>query len=213
MSDINTYLNQVVSKIKTQFTQLITCEVLPGYLETTTLPEVHSLTPAIFVTHVGMGELQSVHTGQQDINLQMVAYLLIHNDTNALQREQDMMLLQSQFLSYLSNQRWGLANVHPTTSIQSADAHGLIKDYKSDTSSWRTSVSVLARAADLYGGSDPISQLSLWIVSWEQGLRIGENAFDDVNGVMPAEVYSNSFITDSDGEQGSPELVHDSLEE
>ncbi len=73
----------------------------------------------------------------------------------------------------------------------------------------RTSVSVLARAADLYGGSDPISQLSLWIVSWEQGLRIGENAFDDPSGAVPTEVYSNGSITDSEGEQGSPELVHD----
>ena len=188
MSHINTYLNQVVSKIKGQFTDLIACEVLPGYLETTTLPEVHSQTPAIFVTHVGMGELQVLPSGQQDIKLQMVAYLLIHNNQNSLQREQDMMKLQSKFLSYLSYQRWGLTDVHHATSIQSADAHGLIKDFKSDTSSWRTSVSVLARAAELYGGDDPINQLSLWIVSWEQGLRIGEDAFEDTDGVSPSQI-------------------------
>ena len=135
MLQINTYLNQVVNKIntqfKTQYNKLMACEVLPGYLETTSLSEVHSQTPAIFVTHVGMGELQVLPSGQQDIKLQMVAYLIIHNDENALQREQDMMVLQSQFFSYLSTQRWGLNNVHHATSIQSADAHGLIKDFKS----------------------------------------------------------------------------------
>ncbi len=196
MLQINTYLNQVVTKIKVQFPDLIACEVLPGYLETTTLAEVHSETPAIFVTHVGMGELQSLPSGEQDIKLQMTAYLMIHNDQNALQREQDMMQLQTQFLSYLSAQRWGLTKVHPASAIESADAHGLIKDFKSDTSSWRTSVSVLARAAELYGGNTPINQLSLWIVSWEQVLRIGENAFEGTDGINPSEI--------------TPELVYNS---
>ena len=173
MIEINQYLEQVIKKTQSHFTSdahpsLEKCEIHSGSYDADALVND---TPAIIFANTGVGELNHLPSNQQDIKLQMVAYLVTH-DSNALAREERMTQLQVSFLSFLDWQRWGLPFTHPAMAIEALDAHGLIKDFKSDTSSWRTGVSVLARAADLYSESTQ-NQMSLWIVSWEQHLRIG----------------------------------------
>jgi len=187
MSTIYSFIDSVVDNIKTTFSdRLNTCVSLPGYLETTDLTVIHENTPGVFIAPVGSGEIVRVETGETDITLQMVAYLLVVNN-NSLQREQIAQDLVSDLLHYIamSGQRWGVVNAHPTTAVESADVHGLSKDFEPNVRDWRLGAAVLARAADLYGSTDPVSNLALWAITWEQMLRVGANAYDTTGEITP----------------------------
>lgn len=186
MSNTNDFINAVVTQLDTQFPTLNTCVALPGYLEGTDLTVVHANTPGVFVASVGSGDTVPVATGQIDITLQMVAYLLVV-DSNAIAREQTTQTLLTGLLNYisLSGQRWGVATAHPATAVESADVHGLTKDFEPHVKDWRLGTAVLARAADLYGATDPISNLALWAITWEQPLRVGTDAFDTSGETVP----------------------------
>ncbi len=186
MSNINTFITSVVSKIGEKFPELNTCVALPGYLETTDLSVIHDNTPGVFVASVGTGDITAVETGESDVTLQMVAYLLVVN-SDSLEREKTAQELMTGLLAYISasGQRWGVAQAHPTSAIESADVHGLTKDFEPHVKDWRLGTAVLARAADLYGATDPISNLALWAITWEQVLRIGANDLDSSGEKVP----------------------------
>jgi len=194
MASIKEYLDSIVTNLAENIPELNTCVVLPGFLETTELQEVHRNTPGVFIAPVGNGEITHVETGESDITLQMVLYLLVVDQpgeedgiSNAMEREQMAQILLSKLLSHMSStaQRWGMEEAHPITGIESADVHGLTNDFVPHTKDWRLGTAVLARAADLYGGQDPISHLALWAITWEQRLRLGENNFSSLDVQVP----------------------------
>ncbi len=194
MATIKGFLESIVGNLKENFPELKTCVVLPGFLETTELQEVHKNTPGVFVAPVGNGEITHVETGESDITLQMVIYLLVVDQpgeedgiSNATDRERIAQILLSKLLSHMSStaQRWDFPEAHPATAIESADVHGLTNDFIPHTKDWRLGTAVLARAADLYGGQDPISNLALWAITWEQRLRLGENDFTADDAPVP----------------------------
>jgi hypothetical protein len=196
MATIKDFLESIVGNLKENFPELKTCVVLPGFLETTELQEVHKNTPGVFVAPVGNGEITHVETGESDITLQLVLYLLVVDQpgeedgiSNATEREQIAQILLSKLLSHMSStaQRWGLPEAHPATAIESADVHGLTNDFIPHTKDWRLGTAVLARAADLYGGQDPISNLALWAITWEQRLRLGKNDFATTDVPVPSD--------------------------
>lgn len=185
MTSIKAFLEHIVDNLRDNFPELKTCVVLPGFLETTELQVVHRNTPGVFVAPVGNGDITHVQTGESDITLQLVLYLLVVDQPgeedgirDAMVREQVAQELLSKLLAHMSvtAQRWGYEAAHPATAIESADVHGLTNDFVAHTKDWRLGTAVLARAADLYGGNDPISQLALWSITWEQKLRMGQNA-------------------------------------
>ncbi len=186
MSNINTFIAAIVNKLSTQFSELNTCVALPGYVESTDITVIHANTPGVFVASVGTGEIKPVETGQSDITLQLVAYLLIV-DNNSIQREQTAQVLLTGLVDYISTngQRWGVAEAHPSAAVESADVHGLTKNFEPHVKDWRLGTAVLARAADLYGATDPISNLALWAITWEQILRVGTDEFDNTGEQVP----------------------------
>lgn len=186
MSNINTFITAVVDSLSNRFPELNTCAALSGYLETTDLTVIHANTPGLFVASVGTGEILAVETGESDVTLQMVAYLLVV-DSDSLQREKTAQELMTGLLTCISagGQRWGVAQAHPTRAIESADVHGLTKNFEPHVKDWRLGTAVLARAADLYGATDPVSNLALWAITWEQVLRIGDNDFDTGAETVP----------------------------
>ncbi len=203
MVSIRQFLEHIVEDLTANFPELKTCVVLPGYLETTELQEVHRNTPGVFIAPVGNGEITHVKTGESDITMQMVLYLLVVDQPgaddgirDAVMREQVAQDLLTKLLAHMSRtaQRWGLDGAHPAMAIESADVHGLTNNFTPHTKDWRLGTAVLARAADLYGGSDPISQLALWAITWEQKLRLGINELD---GESPPEDPKLAIIKNS----------------
>ena len=186
MSDINLFIDSIVNSIHNQFPELKTCVSLPGYLETTDLTVIHANTPGVFVASVGSGGVTPIETGETDITLHMVAYLLVVN-ADSIQREEMAQQLLTGLLGHIGvgAQRWGLANAHPAMAVESEDVHGLTNDFQPHVKDWRLSTAILARAADLYGATDPISNLALWAITWEQTLRTGTDTFDNSGGVVP----------------------------
>ncbi len=187
MSDINIFVDSVVSSISNQFPELNTCVSWPGFLETTDLSVIHANTPGVFVAPVGSGAVTPIESGETDVTLHMVAYLLVVN-TDSLQREDTAQRLLTGLLGYigLGAQRWGLPNAHPATAVESEDVHGLTSDFQPHVKDWRLGTAILARAADLYGGpTNPISNLALWAITWEQTLRVGNNVFDNSGETVP----------------------------
>ncbi|HBG94707.1 MAG TPA: hypothetical protein DDY14_05130 [Chromatiaceae bacterium] len=191
MSHFSDYTDTVVASIGNKLAErLKACKALAGLLETTELSALHQQTPAVFVAMAGTGEMTYVETEEQDTVVRMVAYLLVVN-SNAREREFAAQELIPRLLVHIAGQQWGLSYAHPASAIESQDLHGLAQGFKSDTSSWRTGVSVLARAADLYGGDSLIKNLAIWAVTWEQKLRIGTDAFAAEPAVpTPTEVFS-----------------------
>lgn len=205
MATIKDFLENIVGNLRETFPEVKTCVVLPGFLETTELQEVHKNTPGLFVAPVGNGEITHVETGESDITMQLVIYLLVVDQpgeedgiSNATEREEVAQVLLSKVLGHMSStaQRWDFPEAHPATAIESADVHGLTNDFIPHTKDWRLGTAVLARAADLYGGkTDPISNLALWAITWEQRLRLGNNDFA-VNG---ASVPNDPQVPDGTG--------------
>lgn len=168
------FIAAVVKKTEEEFKgKVARCKPLAGYIETTEISAIHAETPGIYITSVGSGETTHIETGEIDSVMYMVAYILVVN-TDSLQRESAVQEIISKMLTLVAGNRWQLPNVHPAREVESADLHGLAKGFKPDVSSWRYGVSVLARASDLYGGTDPIANMALWAVTWEQMLRLGE---------------------------------------
>jgi hypothetical protein len=179
MSEIAKFINQIAADISAQLNATInTCKPLAGLIETTDLAAIHANTPAIFIATVGTGELKLVETEQKDIKLYLIAYVVVVNP-DSIEREAVTRDIVDTLLCYVPFQRWQNPNAFPAADIESADLHGLSKGFKPDVTSWRTSVSALSRAADLYGGDDPVSHLALWAVSWEQVIRMGRMSEDN----------------------------------
>ena len=188
MKNFSEFLIQVAQTIETKLGDRLTlCKPLAGYLETTDISAVHGKTPALFVTTVGTNETTFVETGECDVSLNMAAYLLVVQP-DSIKREalvQDAIT----FLSHLiPNQRWGIENCFPAKALEVTDFHGLSKGFQPHIANWRTGVSVLAYASELYGGTDPVSHLALWGLTWEQVIRIG--AIEKEFSGLPDELVS-----------------------
>ncbi|MBU2707537.1 hypothetical protein KCM76_16200 [Zooshikella marina] len=169
----------------------IQSKILPGYIETTSVEDLHEKTPGFYLAHEGIGDTMSVPSGETDIVVRLVAYIIVVDKVDSLVREKTMCDLISQLSILISSNRWGLPFVHPAVNVVSQDLHGLSNGYKSDTSSWRTSVSVLARASDLYGGEvNPVTGLSLRTITWEQSIRVGDDLYKPDPHFPPVYVYN-----------------------
>lgn len=180
MSDLSQFLDTIAEDVKREFASLIKeCKPLAGLLETTDLAALHANTPAIYIATVGTGELTPIETGERDIKIFIIAYVLVVN-ADSVEREHITQEIVNGLLVYVPLRRWGVKRAFPALAVESADLHGLSKGFKPDVTTWRTSVSALSHASDLYGGTDPVSNLALWAVSWEQVLRLpaGRDADD-----------------------------------
>lgn len=191
MSDLSQFLDRIADDIKREFAALIKeCKPLAGLLETTDLAALHANTPAIYIATVGTGELTPVASGERDIKVFIIAYVLVVN-ADSIERERITQEIVNGLLIYVPLRRWGVKRAFPALAVESSDLHGLSKGFKPDVTTWRTSVSALSRASDLYGGTDPVSNLALWGVSWEQVLRLPA-AQDTDDFKPPREVLSRN---------------------
>ena len=182
--DIDSLISAVVVSLRTRFPELIRCQSLAGYIETTSPADIHKDTPGVYVASLGTGDVVAVETGERDIVVRMVAYLISVSEKSQ-QREVQAQILITNLLDHISWQRWGLPNAHPAREVQSNDVYGLTENFEPHIKDWRLDVSVLARAADLYGGDDPVSYLTLWAITWEQMLRVGTNIYDNNDSTVP----------------------------
>jgi len=205
MANLNNFIDAVVEHISTHLKDdIAVCKPLSGLLETTELSAIHGRTPGVFVTIVGSSESTLLETEQVESTLLVVAYVLVVNP-DSIERETITTDLISTLLTYIPGQRWGLNNAYYASSVECADLHGLAKGFKPDVSSWRYGVSVLARAADLYGGSDPITNMAIWAVTWEQKLRLGRSVFEEESWSGIKQLYvkeqgSDSILLDTFGD-------------
>lgn len=191
MSDLSQFLDTIADDVKREFASYIKeCKPLAGLLETTDLAALHANTPAIYIATVGTGELTPIETGERDIKIFIIAYVLVVN-ADSVERERITQEIVNGLLVYVPLRRWGVKRAFPALAVESADLHGLSKGFKPDVTTWRTSVSALSHASDLYGGTDPVSNLALWAVSWEQVLRLPA-ARDADDFKPPREVFARS---------------------
>jgi hypothetical protein len=174
MTNIADFLMRVVKTIEDELgDHLKLCKPLAGYIETTDISAIHGKSPALFITTVGSSETSLVETGECDVSLNIVAYLLVVQP-DSLKRESQVQDTITRLSMLIPNQQWGMKNCFPAKELEITDFHGLSKGFQPHITSWRTGVSVLAYASDLYGGSDPVSHLALWGFTWEQAIRIGQ---------------------------------------
>ncbi len=186
-------------------------------------------TPRLLLSVVGTGELDYTATGETDVTLHVVGFLVAKANSNAVDElnydelhgtyleatadssaertknnEPSAALLHpdylstnnelskidvvkteanffqslSKLLSYIPIKRFTYPGSYPAIKVESMDLHGLTKDFKPDTSTWRTGVSVLSRASGLFeSAQSAINSLLLWSITWEQKVRVS-NAED-----------------------------------
>ena len=202
MEYVSDYIEKIIASIKaigSEFEPRLESKSLAGLMDSTfdatSLRERKS--SVVYVATVGSGEMIAVETGANDVTMQMVAYLMVV-DPDSEQRSSTTQRLLIRLVNHISGQRWGLSYAHPAAAVESIDLHGLTKGFKPDTSSWRLGVSVLAHAADLYGGEQPDKRLGLWAISWEQKLRIAEPATSEdelqTSDVLLSRMYGDTLV-------------------
>jgi len=135
-------VEQISSRIKDVSPQeLLVCKPLVNVLKTMDLGAIHQNTPALFITNVGTSETSVVESGECDVTLNVVAYLLsVNTDVETVQS----ILTRLSFI--IPNQRWKIPNCFPAQNLETLDYHGLSKDDKPLMSNWRTGISVLSYA-------------------------------------------------------------------
>ncbi|ROS05665.1 hypothetical protein EDC56_1211 [Sinobacterium caligoides] len=192
MIEFKSYIATLIDRSAEEFPELSACHYLPGFVETTTIDEIHNKTPALYFSQESVDEIKKVSSGQKDVTVGMVAYLLHSGEAEPIAREAAMVELHAKLISFLAGNRWGLDNVFPPKKITSVDVYGLMRGF----ATYAISPTVRARCADLYGAGEDSAHLSLMVVSWQQTLRTGVDAFEGSGPSPFKELYSHPLHED-----------------
>lgn len=171
--EFNVFVSAVVSAIKAWFKPgdaarpaLVSCESHPGRFDEAELRRFATAAPAIRVACLGFADLGANASCQSNVMLQMGVFVITRNQPGETRDAVALNLLRG--LSRLVPQnRWGLNFTHDPEHI---------------------------RAQNLYGATINQQGVSLWALSWEQLLSIGEPdmfSWDTgIDGEIPSRVWA-----------------------
>ncbi len=186
---LTTFTEQLSDLLVTNLKLVDVVQIHPGKSST---PEVDELrasdtTRKVYTILISSDTATVVETGESDLNVQAAAFVFIAEPPGAF-RDQPGRMTQIQdilaaMVPCVNQNRWGLDCTFPAQNIKTTDLHGLTyaPDQLMGMQGWNPSIQAYAK--DLYAtGSDqgdPLpSYLSIWVMTWDQRLRIGQNVYD-----------------------------------
>ena len=157
-----TFLDAVTAGIQDHFDALKSCQPHPGRFDLTELRQWATQLPAVRVAVLGVRQVELESSGMLDVTLRMAAFVATSNRVGQ-GRDIGALGLVGGLVLLLRDTRWNQANVFEPTNVTAENLY---------TASVRQS-----------GG------IALWGVSWNQVVRIGEEALWGEEMPLPEELY------------------------
>ena len=155
----------IVREIKELMPDLKTCQAHPGKFDLAGLKKFGLHTPSVLVSCLGLSKPQAAGNGPQDREARFAIFILT-TDKPKLPRDTAALNIVEALSVGLLGSNFGMDSVYPL----------LISD--------------VGDAQNLYSSSlGNVENIALWALSWNQRIRIGDDLFDDSNGVLLKELY------------------------
>lgn len=161
MSDrINTLLETVASDLKGRVQGVRECAPHEGRFSLKELKRIAAQAPALYVACLGVPETEDPGTEQTEAQVDLALYVVTRTRPGT-ERGALARELVEWLLVYLPRARWGLTGVGPAEKL---------------------------KAENLYSGEIDDNGLALWVITWRQGLVLGESVWDE-DGEPITDVY------------------------
>lgn len=157
--------NAIIRDIKTFMPALKTCKAHAGKFDLAGLQSLSLYTPAVLVACLGLSKPQAAGHGPQEPEARFVAFI-ITKDSRNLPRDEAALNIVEALSVWLVGRNFGMENVYPVEIADLGEAQNL--------------------HSSALGNTSPIA---LWGLSWNQRVRLGEDVFDDSNGVLLKSLY------------------------
>jgi len=149
-------LTAVQTSLKSALPELYHCELHGGRFDLKELNRIAARTPSIYIACLGSKPLRDVATGESDLTLSLGAFV-VTGDKQGLPRLEGVINLAEAVLLQVTNNRFGLKGLGAGTN---------------------------ASYQNLYNGAIDKHGVALCSVTWEQTIRVGEDAFASTGQVF-----------------------------
>lgn len=153
----------IVADFTANIAGLAHCGSHPGRLDPDDIAGLGLSRPCVLVGLLGMAPARGTGTSEQDRDVRTIAYVLCDGTGGAPHDEAAMGFVEA-ILERLPDRHWALTNVEP---LGSAD---------------------LLEVENLSVHTEGHPGVSLWSISWQQTLRLGQDVFE-TDGTMPTKIY------------------------
>ncbi|MCG8637057.1 MAG: DUF1834 family protein [Desulfobacterales bacterium] len=151
----------ICGQIKKWMPELKTCESHGGRIDKDEIKRMSGKAPAVYVAVMATGKPKEVGNGEQDVPLTLVAYV-VATDKRRLSRADAALNMTQTLIERIYCQKWGFED-----KVHSAGT---------------------ASSKNLYSGKIATKGIALWVVTWQQTVRLGEDMFK--SGIpVPKQLY------------------------
>ena len=149
-------LTAIQTSLKAALPELYNCDLHGGRFDLKELNRIAARTPSIYIACLGSKALKDVATGESDLTLTLAAFV-VTADKQGLPRLEGVINLAEAVLLHVTNNRFGLKGLSAGTN---------------------------ASYQNLYNGAIDKHGVALCSVTWEQTIRVGEDAFASTDQVF-----------------------------
>ncbi|MCP3943462.1 MAG: hypothetical protein GY710_18550 [Desulfobacteraceae bacterium] len=179
---LNDLLNAVCADFKVVFPDLKECKPHGGRFDKKELKRISGKAPAIYVAPIATGKAVATGTGEQDLPVSMAAFVATI-DQRKLPRAVSALNLVEGLIARINDQVWGIPDlVHPAGP---------------------------GAAKNLYSGEIDRIGIALWVVSWQQTVRLGEDIWK-TDFPMPTKLYIGFAPDIGEGHEDDYQLIGES---
>ncbi len=155
----------IIRDLKLFMPELKTCQAHAGKFDLAGLKQLSIHTPAVLVSCLGLSKPQAVGNGPQDREVRIAVFVLTKDQAN-LTRDAAALNIAEALSIWLVGRNFGMPSVYPVAIDDLGDVQNLYS-------------SALGNVGDI----------ALWGLSWNQRVRLGNDLFDDSDGVLLKQLY------------------------
>ncbi len=156
---LNQYRQAVLTTLQQAFPHLNDVAYYQGALDNQALKRIVTRLPTLKLALLGVTSIKPLETQECEASLHMAAFI-ITNDLRRLEREHAALALVESLTVLLNQQQWNYPYARPAHQI---------------------------KAENLFNGEVDKQGIALWVVSWQQTLRLGDSIWQE--GQLPREHY------------------------
>ena len=176
--NLNAVADAIVDYFKVNLPGLGQCKVYAGEFDGSR--QVAISPPSLFISGLG-GVPEDVGTEQVELICRFAAYVVAEHAGDRASRQRNVLSLTEAVCLLVKNNQWGLKQVSPAT---------------------------LTRVENASTGQIQGRALALWVVTWEQRLRLGMSVWQP-DGFQPTKIYAHSTDRITDDQMLYPESLQD----
>ncbi len=176
---LNDLIEAICKQVKTWLPELKTCESHGGRIDKDEIKRMSGRAPAVYVAVMATGKPEEVGTGEQDVPVTFVAYV-VTSDKPKLPRAVAALNMTEFLIERIYGRKWGFED-----NVFSAGT---------------------AASKNLYSGKIATKGIALWAVTWSQTVRLGDDIFK-ATLPMPTQLYIGFSPDVGEGNEADYELA------